>query len=108
MRKLFVIALIVLAFGCKRKKSLQARLDEFGQITATTCACPDEACARYQQKVYDAWQFRNDSTDSAKMTEAQRSFYHATYKQFQDCVTAKLSQAPTGSAATAPPSPPTP
>src|SRR5262245_24533986 len=85
MRKLVVIALMVLAFGCKRKKSLDARLDDFVEIRGTMCACKDLACAQYQHKVYDAWQMRNDSTDNAKMTPSQRDKYQTTYRQFQAC-----------------------
>ena len=83
---LVVALLIACAFGCRRKPDIAGRLDELVGIRDDTCACTTIECAQYQQTAFTAWNFRNDSTDAAKMTVSQRERYTSLHHQLQTCL----------------------
>jgi hypothetical protein len=81
----FVVTLIACATGCKRKLDLDGRLDELVQIRNDACSCENAECAQYQQTAFTAWNFRNDSTDAAKMTISQRERFSTLHHDLQEC-----------------------
>lgn len=81
-----VVALIACATGCKRKLDLDGRLNELVEIRDAMCACTTVECAQYQGTAFTAWNFRNDSTDAAKMTISQRERFSTLHHDLEECL----------------------
>jgi hypothetical protein len=96
VKKWVLIGLLVVT-GCKRKLDLAGRLDELSGIRDDACRCKTLECAKYQQTAFTAWNFRNDSTDAAKMTESQRERFGTLRHQLEQCLMAAARGGQVGS-----------
>jgi hypothetical protein len=106
MRKITILASLVLAFTACGKGGLDAKLDELGKIRDAMCACKDKACADEQHEKYIAWKKGNSKDD--KPSDDQMKKFETIRHELMDCrhkLDTPAAPAPEG-AGSAPATPP--
>jgi len=89
MRKLSLIATLVLAIGCGKKDKLDQALSDFEGWKSKMCACKDAACAEKTHEDYKKWEDQMEKDmkdiDKEKVDKSKMEKFESIEKEMKAC-----------------------